>query len=115
MAIWTFSRLSVDSRLPVAPTNWEHRYVSVRRLAMESKVRLPLYLTWKALKQLLGWPYGRAHTWRMMYEKEYETRQFPLCRKLGPHRHSHPLWYTPHVLDYYRRHGLAVPENIEFS
>jgi hypothetical protein len=93
----------------------EHRDVSIRRLVMEFKVRLPLYLTWKALKQLLGWPYERAHTRRMMYEKEYEDRRFPVCRKLGPHRHSHPIWYTPAVLDYYKRHGLEVPENVEFS
>ncbi len=82
---------------------------------MEFKVRLPLYLTWKALKQLLGWPYSRAHTWRMMYEERDEKKKFPLCGKLGPHRNSHPIWYTPMVLDWFRRQGMPVPENVEFS
>ena len=41
---------------------------------MEFKVRLPLYLTWKALKLLLGWPYSRAHTWRMMHEERDEEK-----------------------------------------
>jgi len=25
------------------------------------------------------------------------------------------MWYTPAVLDYFKRHGLPVPENVEFS
>jgi hypothetical protein len=82
---------------------------------MEFKVRLPLYLSWKALKLLLGWPYSRAHTWRMMHEERDEKKKFPLCGKLRSHRNSHPIWYTPQVLDYLKRQGMAVPENIEFS
>jgi hypothetical protein len=73
---------------------------------MSYKVKLPLYLTWSALKKLLGWPYGRTHTGRLM---------FAACRKLGPYRSSHPIWYTPAVLDYFERHGLPIPQNIEFE
>jgi hypothetical protein len=81
---------------------------------MQYKVKLPLYVSWSALKKLLGWPYGRAHTWRMMFEPKYAHDAFPLRGKLGTHRNAHPLWYTPAVLDYYKRHGLPVPENIEW-
>ena len=81
---------------------------------MQHTVRLPLYLTWKALKQNLGWPYCRAHTWRMMFDKEYAQDPFPMRGKLGGHRNAHPLWYTPHVLDYFKQHGLPVPERVEW-
>ncbi|WP_347264458.1 hypothetical protein [Nitrobacter sp.] len=81
------------------------------------KVKLPLYLSWKQLKQLLGWPYSRAHTWRMMFDPRYSGDPFPLCGKVGSnaHRNSHPMWYTPQVLDYFKRHGLTVPDDIEFA
>jgi hypothetical protein len=99
---------------------------------MQNPVRLPLYLTWSALKQLLGWPYGRAQTWRMMQTTIRRSRgnvkegtfvtwvepnldPFPRCAKLGNFRSSHPQWYTPDVVDYYRRHGFRVPEFVEFS
>jgi hypothetical protein len=80
-----------------------------------TQVRLPLYLSWKALKQIVGWPYSRTHTGRLMFDPKYKTVAFPASRKLGPHRSAHPVWYTPDVLDYFRRHGLTVPENIVFS
>lgn len=80
-----------------------------------TKVKLPLYISWKQLKELLGWPYCRAHTWRMMFEPEYEDDRFPLRGKVGSHRNSHPMWYTPQVLDYYSRHGLPTPPDITFE
>ena len=84
---------------------------------MTHKVRLPLYLDWKKLKQLLGWPYGRAHTGRLENEpKHHHGSPCPKRGKLnGGHRNAHPLWYTPHVLDYFKRRGLPVPELVEFS
>jgi hypothetical protein len=82
---------------------------------MNQQVRLPLYLSWSALKKLLGWPYGRSQTSGLMFDPKYRNRAFPACRKLGPDRNCHPLWYTPDVLDYFKRHGLRVPEIIEFS
>jgi hypothetical protein len=50
-----------------------------------------------------------------MTDPQYAHDAFPACRKLGAHRNSHPLWYTPVVLDYLKRHGLPIPENVEFS
>ncbi len=82
---------------------------------MQNTVKLPLYLSWSALKKLVGWPYSRAHTGRLMFDEAYSHDAFPACRKLGRHRNAHPIWYTPAVLDYFKRHGLPVPENIEFS
>ena len=40
---------------------------------MSDKVRLPLYLTWNALKRVLGWPYGRSHTQRLETDPKYIT------------------------------------------
>jgi hypothetical protein len=82
---------------------------------MLSNVKLPLYLDWKALKQIVGWSYSRAHTWRLMFDPAYATDPFPKCVKLGKHSNSHPMWYTPAVLDYFKQHGLPVPENLAFS
>jgi len=99
---------------------------------MEFTVRLPLYLNWKALKQLLGWPYGRAQTWRLMkpeimrskgdrrkgtYREWYEPNPdpFPACTKINGFRSCPPLWFTPHVLAWMKRRGMAVPENVQFS
>jgi len=96
------------------------------------KVKLPLYLTWKALKQVLGWPNGRTQTWRMMKKEILRTKgsrrngtyrewvepnpdPFPACTKFNNFRNCHPVWYTPDVLAWLKRHGLPVPENIEFS
>ncbi len=78
-------------------------------------VKLPLYLSWSQLKRLVGWPYGRTHTGRLMFDPKYKHDAFPACRKLGSHRNSHPIWYTPDVLDYFKRRGLPIPENVEFS
>jgi predicted DNA-binding transcriptional regulator AlpA len=51
---------------------------------------------WKGLKAL-GYPYSRAHTWRMMKDGE-----FPQALKLGKHRNSHPVWWVSEVLDWFR-------------
>jgi hypothetical protein len=50
-----------------------------------------------------------------MFDPDYAQDAFPACRKLGTHRNSHPVWYTPAVLDYFKRHGLPVPENVVLS
>ena len=50
-----------------------------------------------------------------MFDPQYARDAFPACRKLGTHRNSHPVWYTPAVLDYFKRHGLLIPENVVFS
>ena len=83
---------------------------------MSDKVRLPLYLTWNALKRVLGWPYGRAHTQRLETDPRFHHGDpFPRRGKVGGnHRSAHVLWYTPDVLDWLKRRGLRVPENIEF-
>lgn len=82
---------------------------------MDKTIKLPLYLSWKALKELLGWPYSRTHTGRLMFDPKYATAAFPASRKLGPHRSAHPVWYTPDVLNYFKRHGLNVPDNVAYS
>jgi len=80
---------------------------------MSKKIKLPLWLNWKGLKQL-GHPYGRTHTQRLEDEDEYADRRFPKRTKPSTHRNSPPLWYTPDVLAYYKQHGLKVPEEIEY-
>ena len=80
-----------------------------------TQVRLPLYLSWKALKEIIGWPYGRAQTARLMFDPNYAHRRFPASVKLGKDRSCHPVWYTPDILDYFKRHGLPVPENVVFA
>jgi hypothetical protein len=84
---------------------------------MSTKVKLPLYLSWRKLKDVLGWPYGRTHTHRLEIDPKYHRNDpFPRRGKIGlKHRSSHPMWYTPAVLDYFKRHGLPAPENVEFS
>ena len=87
----------------------------------------PLIVGWKGL-QKMGWPYSRAHTWRLMAETITVSRKvkgekrrvvqvlpnpdrFPLCMKLGHHRHSHPVWRVSEVLAYFEAHGLAVTQD----
>jgi hypothetical protein len=84
---------------------------------MKTPVKLPLYLTWSALKKLLGWPYGRAQTHRLETDPRYHKGvPFPQRKRLtSGGRNAHPIWYTPAVLDYYKWHGLPIPELIEFS
>ena len=82
---------------------------------MPTTVKLPLYLSWRKLKEVLGWPYSRAHTKRLETDPRYAHDPFPPRGGIGSHRNNHPIWYTPAVLDYFKRHGLPVPENVEFS
>lgn len=45
-----------------------------------------MLVDWKTLKKL-GWPYSRAHTWRMIGEG-----RFPEPIKYGKHRSSRVAW-----------------------
>jgi predicted DNA-binding transcriptional regulator AlpA len=63
-----------------------------------------LLVDWKSLKAL-GWPYSRAHTWRLM-----EAAKFPQCIKLGGHRNSHPVWRMKDVIDHLELLGLVIRE-----
>ena len=65
----------------------------------------PLIVDWKGLKRL-GWPYSRAHTWRMM-----GAGDFVQAHKLGKHRNSHPMWPLKPLLAYFEAHGLKVTED----
>jgi predicted DNA-binding transcriptional regulator AlpA len=47
---------------------------------------------WKGLKNL-GWPYSRAHTWRLM-----NAGKFPKSFKLVDDRNSHPVWKRREVI-----------------
>lgn len=67
----------------------------------------PLIVDWKGLRRM-GWPYSRAHTWRMMYDEAYADDSFPKCRKLGKSRNSHPVWRVVELLAYFEAHGLQV-------
>ena len=99
---------------------------------MEYTVRLPLYLNWKALKSLLGWPYGRAQTARLMKKEIMRSKgsrskgtyrewvepnpdPFPAGVKLLHVRNCPPLWFAPHVLSWMERRGMPVPGNLQFS
>jgi predicted DNA-binding transcriptional regulator AlpA len=64
-----------------------------------------LIVDWKGLKRI-GWPYSRAHTWRLMAASE-----FPQSFKLGSHRSSHPVWRVKEVLANFEAHGLKVTDD----
>src|SRR5262249_3487290 len=64
-------------------------------IPIHTTVKLPLYLSWRQLKDVVGWPYSRTQTGRLMFDPDYAHDAFPACRKLGAHRNSHPIWYTP--------------------
>jgi predicted DNA-binding transcriptional regulator AlpA len=61
-----------------------------------------LLIDWKGLKAL-GWPYSRAHTWRLM-----DAGKFPLCFKLTEHRNGHPVWRVKDVLSNFESHGYVL-------
>ena len=67
-------------------------------------------IDWRGLRRL-GWPYARAHTWRLMFDSDYGDDPFPRCHKLGKHRNSHPVWRVKEVLAYFEAHGLRVTED----
>ncbi|QOZ20845.1 hypothetical protein XI02_42285 [Bradyrhizobium sp. CCBAU 21365] len=73
---------------------------------MERKIRLPLYLSFKALQEKLGWPQKRTQTTRYYTEKAYAHLGFPKPGKIG----DRLQWYTPDILDFYKRQGLPVPD-----
>ena len=77
---------------------------------MSRKEKLPPYLTFAQLKELMHWPYGRAQTDRLMYAEMYVDRRFPAPHRFGGQR-SLRLWPTVDVIDYYKRHGLPFPED----
>ncbi len=59
---------------------------------------------WRGLKAL-GWPYSRAHTWRMM-----DSGDFPKAFKLGAHRNSHPVWKLTDILAHLETRGLILTD-----
>jgi predicted DNA-binding transcriptional regulator AlpA len=61
-----------------------------------------LIVDWKGLKEL-GWPYSRAHTWRMM-----AAGSFPQAFKLTNHPHSHPVWKVSDILAHLESRGLVL-------
>ena len=82
-----------------------------------------LIVDWRGLKAM-GWPYSKAHTWRMMetsvlrskgsrrkgtYVEWVEPNRdpFPRSHKLGAHRNSPPVWLLEDVLSYFESHGLV--------
>jgi len=83
----------------------------------------PLVVDWNGLKRM-GWPYCRAHTYRLMEPMIRDPKQrvkrgqeprmipnpdpFPRCGKLTSHRNGHPMWRVAEVLAYFEAHGLAV-------
>lgn len=87
----------------------------------------PLIVGWNDLRKM-GWPYSRAHTWRLMRDTITVTRKirgqkrrvaevlpnpdiFPACAKLGSHRNSPPVWRVNDVLAYFEARGLAVTQD----
>lgn len=70
----------------------------------------PLVVDWKGLKRM-GWPYSRAHTWRMMHDPDYADNRFPAERKLGKDRNSHPVWRVSDILAYFKIFGLNVDDD----
>jgi predicted DNA-binding transcriptional regulator AlpA len=65
----------------------------------------PLIVGWKGLKTL-GWPYSRAHTWRLM-----AAGNFPQAVKLGDDRNSHPMWRVKSILAHFKARGLDVKDD----
>lgn len=70
----------------------------------------PLIVNWKGLLKM-GWPYSRAHTWRMMFDPDYADNRFPPCRKLGNHRNSPPVWRVLDVLSFFEARGLELADD----
>lgn len=90
-----------------------------------------LIVGWHGLKKM-GWPYSRAHTWRLMeteilrssgsrrkgtYREWVEPNPdpFPRCMKLGPFKSSPPMWRVAAVLAYFEAHGLEVTKDYKAS
>lgn len=73
---------------------------------------LPLLLTWKTLKTLIGHPYSRAHTYRMMDPKQYSPPfprpEKPLAFATGKVDRTRATWKTSDVLAWYKAKGLDL-------
>lgn len=75
----------------------------------------PLIVDWKGLKTL-GWPYSRAHTWRLMAggwedahgEWHAVRHPFPKCTKLGNGPQAHPVWKYDEIIEYLKLFGIEV-------
>lgn len=64
-----------------------------------------LLVSWSDLKKM-GWPYSRAHTWRMM-----KNGKFPQCSKLLLEiRNSHPVWKYSDIVAYLKSRGLTIDD-----
>ena len=63
-----------------------------------------LLVDWKGLKAF-GWPYSRAHTWRLMDEGK-----FPQRIKLTEHRNGHPVWRVKDIVAYFESRGLVFTD-----
>jgi hypothetical protein len=50
-----------------------------------------------------------------MFEPEDAHDPFPLRGKIGTHRNSHPSGTRLGSSTYLKRHGLPVPDDIEFN
>ena len=70
----------------------------------------PLIVDWRGLRKM-GWPYSRAHTWRMMCDPGYGDARFPRAHKLGKHRNAHPVWRVSDILAYFEAHGISVTQD----
>ena len=89
-----------------------------------------LVVGWNGLKRI-GWPYSRAHTYRLMslmipdpthkpkWNEEHRMipnpDPFPACHKLVNHRNAHPVWRVSEVLAYFEAHGLPVSQDWQNS
>ena len=104
-------RLRMDRHTVAVPTGGNRAALQgshIGSFAM-SNVR-PLIVGWTDLRKM-GWCVSRAHTWRLMFDPDYADDPFPVCRKLGKHRNSHPVWRVSEVLAYFEAHGLAVTQD----
>lgn len=77
-----------------------------------------LMVDWKGLKEL-GWPYSRAHTWRLM-DGGWENakgewvaveRRFPPCARIGNGPGARLVWPYQAVLEYFQQCGLTLPSD----
>ena len=69
---------------------------------MHTQVKLPLYISWRKLKDVLGWPYSRAQTQRLETDPRYAHDPFPRPGKIGSHRNNHPI---PMPLGFVEKNG----------
>ena len=75
------------------------------KLGNNISVTQPRAIDWTSIKKM-GWPYSKAHTWRLMFDKQFASDPFPSCHKFTPYKNSHPLWRLEDVEAYFKSHGL---------